>query len=186
MIQKRLNWLTLMALLFSASACSFPITESIASPTEAPIPVTELPTSSPAGNCYYVWAYKPLPDLSAQIQESIRQIQPTAEANAQAYGENCVYEDGHADFSAMETDFSVSMQVDDLNNADDLGNWIKQTMTVIDRIPPDQLAGPQPGRVTLLFKSSADQRYVSFSIPDYHKLSPGLSNADLLQALSVK
>lgn len=186
MIQKRFTWLVLIVFMFSVNACSLPVTETTPAPTKPPTSATEPPASSSAGNCYYVWAYKPLPDLSAQIQEAIRQIQPTAEANAQAYGENCVYEDGHADFSAMETDFSVTVQVDDLSNADDLGNWIKQTMTVIDRIPPDQLAGPQPGRVTLLFKSPADQRYVSFSIPDYRKLSPGLSNVDLLQALSVK
>ncbi len=85
----------------------------------------------------------------------------------------------------METDFSMTLQVGDVNNADELGGWIRQAMTVIERFPSEQLAGPQPGRVTLLFKSPTDQCYVNFSIAAYRQLSPDLDNAGLLQSLST-
>ena len=174
------KWFALLevfALVIFASGCAPVITAT-------PVAVTETPTDSGAENCYFNWASKSLPDLSAQVQDAIRQLQPEAEAIAQAYGENCTYEDGHSTFSAMETDFIVTLQVNDLKNADDLGNWIKQTMTVLNRFPPDQTPGPQPGQVTLQFQSGSDQLSVAFSISDYQKLSPNLSNAEIYQALS--
>ncbi len=141
------------------------------------------PTPEQQG-CYYNWAYKDQPNLSAQVQAAIREIEAGAEAHTQAYGEDCIYADGHADFSAMETDFYVTLHVADLNDEADLGNWISKTMGILNRFPPDQTPGPQPGRVNLIFEANGQQRRLTFSIADYQKLPPNLNGADLLHALS--
>ena len=88
-------------------------------------------------------------------------------------------------FSAMETDFNITLPVSDLTNELDLGEWIVKVMQVIQNIPPEQIAGPQPGRVSIIFQSNGDQKAVNFSINQYQALAPGLSTSEIYQALQV-
>ena len=88
-------------------------------------------------------------------------------------------------FSTMETDFNVMLQVNDLTNESDLGDWIVKVMQVIENIPAEQIAGPQPGRVSIIFQSNGDQKAVNFSINQYQALAPGLSTSEIYQALQV-
>ena len=88
-------------------------------------------------------------------------------------------------FGAMETDFNVTLQVNDLANESDLGEWIVRVMQVIENIPPEQIAGPQPGRVSIIFQSNSDQKIVNFTIYQYQALASGLSNSEIYQALQV-
>jgi hypothetical protein len=41
----------------------------------------------------------------------------------------------------METDFNIILQVNDLTNESDLGEWIVKVMQVILTIPQDQIVG---------------------------------------------
>src|SRR5215204_2146767 len=66
--------------------------------------------------CGYQWAYKDMPELNEPFDEAIKIINTDAKAWATAFGEDCVYADGHTDFSAMETDFYVHLPVADLSN----------------------------------------------------------------------
>lgn len=132
--------------------------------------------------CAYQWAYQDLPELTGQFQESIRTIHENAQATAFAFGEDCVHPDGTRTFLPMETDFNVTYQVDDVNNEPDLGILTVRTMEVIDAIPPEQIVGPQPGRVTIVFQeggtvspSGDNQRNVIFLIDYYHKLPADLT-----------
>jgi hypothetical protein len=164
-----------------------------ASPQPPPISTTEAPTvvpttAVPSDNqpCGYQWAYQELPELSSSFQQSIQALQAEAQARAFAFGENCVRADRSvAGFTAMETDFDVTLQVSDVSNESDLGEWIMKVMQVVLGIPQEQIVGPQPGRVTMIFQSGADQKIVNFYIHEYQDLPAGLSNAEIFQALEA-
>ncbi len=145
------------------------------------------PTTLPnPQDCGYQWANQDLPELSSSFQESIQALQPEAQANAYAFGENCVLADGSVGgFGAMETDFNVTLQVSDLTNESDLGEWIVKVMQVIENIPPEQIVGPQPGRVSIIFQSNGDQKVINFYINQYQALGSGLSNSEIYQALQI-
>lgn len=135
--------------------------------------------------CAYQWAYKDLPELSADFQRSIQELQPEAQAMAYGFGEDCIHADGTSDFLPKETDFNITLQVSDLSNESDLGAWIVKVMQIIDAIPSDQIIGPQPGRVSMVFQSNADQKTVSFYTDRYHALDSGMSGAEIYQALQT-
>ncbi len=144
--------------------------------------VTDSP-SYPQG-CGYQWAQQDLPELSSDFQQSIQGLQPEARAYAFAFGENCMGADGNVvRFIPMETDFSVTVQVSNSTNISELGEWMVKVMKVIENIPPDQIVGPRPGRVTLSFQHNDEQIFINFYIDQYHALPAGLSNAEIYQAL---
>jgi hypothetical protein len=179
---------TVTPLAFPTTA--IPVPEPIVTLSTPPIdqpPDGNIPTTLPnPQDCGYQWANQDLPELSSSFQTSIQALQPEAQANAYAFGENCIRSDGSiAGFGAMETDFNVTLHVTDLTNESDLGEWVVKVMQVIENIPPEQIAGPQPGRVSLIFQSSGDQKIVNFSINQYQALAPGLSNPEIYQALQA-
>ena len=167
--------------LILLNACSLPLTQT---PPNLPATLTPTPGSS-SGNCGYQWAQKDLPELSGEFQQAIQELQPEAKANAFAFGEDCVYADGHAVFSAMETDFNITLQVSDLSNEADLGEWIVKVMQIVENIPSERIEGPRPGRVSLDFQTGNEQKFVNFYIDQYQALPVGLSNAEIYQALQT-
>jgi hypothetical protein len=198
---------TVRAFLFLAllSACSgFPAapqtTPSIT--MEAPLPISTVGTphsdqppdteaqviSAPANpqDCAYQWAYQGLPELSNSFQQSLQALQPEAQGNAYIFGENCILADGSIGaFLARETDFNITLRVSDLNDEENLGNWVRKVMQIITEIPPEQIVGPVPGRVFLVFQSGSDQKAINFGIDQFQSLSPGLGDTEMFQALQV-
>jgi hypothetical protein len=148
-------------------------------------PDGQLTTSPPdPQNCGYQWAYQDLPDLSSHFRQSIQTLQPEAEASAFAFGENCILSDGSIGrFLPMETDFNVTLQVNDLTDEAELGEWIVDVMGVITQIPPEQIVGPRPGRVSLIFTAGGEQTGVNFYIDQFQKLPAGLSSAEIFRTL---
>ena len=172
---------TLSLCLILLNACSLPLT-----PTPPTLPATLTTTPESYGrNCGYQWAQKDLPELSGEFQQAVQELQPEAKANAFVFGEDCVYADGHAVFSAMETDFNITLQITDLSNEDDLGEWIVKIMQIIEDIPPEKIEGPRPGRVSLEFQSGSEQKFIKFYIDQYQSLPSGLSNKEIYQALQT-
>jgi len=113
-------------------------------------------------------------------------LQAEAQAYAYVFGENCIRSDGSiAGFSAMETDFNVTLHVNDIANQSDLGQWIVKVMQVITTIPSEQIIGPRPGRVSIIFESSNNQKVTNFYIDQYQVLPAGLNNAEIFQALQT-
>ncbi|MEP7136436.1 MAG: hypothetical protein ABI904_16020 [Chloroflexota bacterium] len=108
---------------------------------------TITPASERCGG--YQWAYRDLPDLSSKFLQAIQQLQPSAQAKAFAFGEDCFYADGHADFIAMETDFNITVQINDTTDTNECGTWVVKIMQVILDIPKEEIVGPRPGRVAL-------------------------------------
>ena len=111
-------------------------------------------------NCFYTWATQPLPDLTAKVQSAIdaaglKDIQ----ANAQAYGENCIDPQTNqpVSFATMETDFHITAEVADLTNRDDLGNLLEKILVVLDTFPAGKVPGPQPGSITVSFQAGREE-----------------------------
>jgi hypothetical protein len=159
-------------------------------PTPTPPTPWTPPTRSatplgPAGNqCYYVWAYQPLPDLSEEFLKAIQEIAPEAKARAEAYGENCVYPDGKSTFSAMETGFYVSLPVKDTTDEEALGSWIEQILDVIGQFDPARLPGMKVGRLNLVFASENENIPMMILLAKAEELrAQDVHGAELFQAL---
>jgi hypothetical protein len=170
-------------------ACSTGVSSPPPAPPSTVPPIIASPDTVQTPNpqdCGYQWATQALPELSSNLQASLQALQTGAQANAYAFGENCMLADGSiGGFSAMETDFNITLQVNDLTNESDLGEWILQAMLVIESIPRDQIVGPQPGRVSMLFQSNGDQKALNFYVNQYQALPSGLSNSEIYQALQI-
>ncbi|HEY3475948.1 MAG TPA: hypothetical protein VGK56_15155 [Anaerolineales bacterium] len=85
----------------------------------------------------------------------------------------------------METDFNIILPAGDLTNETELGEWTVKVMEVITQVPPEQIVGPRPGRVSLIFQSGSEQNGISFYIDQFRNLSPGLSHAEIYRSLKT-
>jgi len=158
--------LTLLFLTLILGACSAalstpqPLSPQI--PTETAPPLTQDTSSIPCG---YQWATQNLPDLTAQFDWMIQSLIPNSTSHATAYGENCLGSDGQiVRFLPMQTDFYVTVPVERLDDYETFGDWIYEVMLVVDGIPPENLAGPQPGFVEFRFEKSAAEA-IAFRVP---------------------
>jgi hypothetical protein len=161
------------------------------SPTIEPATVTETvtppsvdsPTFTPTfEGCYYNWAYKDLPELTEKVNSAIRALDPDASAYAQAFGEDCIYADGHSTFGAMETDFYIRLPAAELSDEEAFGNWIGQVMPVVLNLPPDEVPGPTPGSVEFRFtKSDVEQIIVRVPIRQYREAGAGKTGVELFR-----
>jgi hypothetical protein len=158
-------------------------TPETAIPDQAEIATTAAP-SNPQ-DCAYQWAYQDIPELSNDFLASIRELQPEAQANAFIFGENCIRADGSSTFLPMETDFNITLQVNDLSNDADLGEWIVKVMEIIEAIPSARIVGPRPGRVSIIFQSSGEQKGINFYIDQYRSLPSGLGSAEIYQTFQT-
>ena len=150
----------------------------IASPAVSPSPASEA--------CAYNWASENLPELTQKLDSPMRALNAKARARAEAFGEDCIYADGHSTFGAMETDFYIQLRVDDLYNEAAFGNWISQVMTVIEQIPPEEIRGPQPGFVEFRFtKSDTEQIIVRIPIKDYRDKAGDKSGKELFRLFYI-
>jgi hypothetical protein len=179
----------LVVLCIAAQACAsaLPATPAQLSPsTVTPAAPTEfVPTAVPITptfeGCAYVWASQDLPELSRRLNAELQKTSDDVTGLAYAYGENCVYGDGHATFSAMETDYRIGVKVTTVRDEGTLGEWIRKVMNIVLELPPDQLQGPQPGRVDFDFKQpDPAELFVTVPIDKYRQEADNLRGADLL------
>jgi hypothetical protein len=166
------NWA--IGIILSVAA-TFVALQNVSAPTqevETPesvvtITITVEPSSTVSvdnsGSCGYMWAYHEDPELTAKFDEAIRQLDPAASANAQQFGEDCVYEDGHSVFSVKETDFYVHFPAEDLNAEENFGNWISQVLQIALNLPREQIKGDY-GFVEFWFERS-DSEHVIARVP---------------------
>ncbi len=168
---------------FALIAGAIVLIQQVASNRNENITKDHSPTVTTApGDCYFVWATRELPELTAIFQEAVRDIQPEAQARAQAYGEDCIYADGRTEFGALETDFYIRLPVARLDDEQVMGKWIEQLMPVLERIPPDQVPGPQPGFVEFNFVvSESEALFLRVSIDRYNHQARQLTGAELFR-----
>jgi len=150
-----------------------------------PDAVTTVASSNPQ-ECAYQWAYQDLPQLSSEFLRSVQGLQPEAQATAFAFGENCVHADGSVTFIPMETDFNITLQVSDLSSEATFGEWIVKMMQIIGQLPADQIVGPRPGRVSMIFQSGGQQKGINFYIDQYKALPSGISSEEIYRALQTQ
>jgi hypothetical protein len=181
--------LAILALAAAACTASGDVAPSVGATQvpAAPITPTEfVPTALPITptyeGCAYVWGSQDLPELSRKLNASLQALSTDVSGLAYAYGENCVYGDGHSTFSAMETDFRVGVKVTSIKDEGTMGDWIRKVMQVIVDLPPDQLAGPNPGRVDFDFKQpDPAELFVTVPIQRYRAEADNLRGARLFQ-----
>ncbi len=179
----------IFALVFSAFACSSAAgaLPQAVSATNPALTATEYsPTAPPVtptyAGCAYVWGSQDLPELTHTLNAELQKIGPDLTGLAYAYGENCVYADGHQTFGAMETDFRIGVKVSNVRDQGTMGNWIYKVMQIVIALPPEQLQGPQRGRVDFDFKVPDPQDlYVTVPIDKYLKEADNLRGTELFQ-----
>lgn len=180
---KRISFILLLAL--SLTACNYvstvtPATYQGGTPTfiaATATPTADIPPTYEG--CAYMWASQDLPALTQKVNDSLQALDKTVSASAYAYGENCVYADGHSTFGAMETDYRVNVEVRDIKDEKALGDMIAKVMGVIIKIPPADTAGPNPGRVEFSFRHGDDQTAVNVQINQYIHDAASLKGAEL-------
>ncbi len=180
----------LIAVCISAQACA----SATATPTPLPLPpvtVTSnvpteyiprsLPVTPTVEGCAYMWGSQDMPALSQQFNARLMKLGDAVTGVAYAYGENCVYANGFESFSAKETDFRVGVKVETIRDEGTMGEWISKVMTVVLKLPADQLQGPQSGRVDFAFKEPDPQElFVTVPIDKYRSQAGNLHGAALL------
>ncbi len=196
---KRLLAAVLIAFCVAAQACA-PATPVLSRATPAtatalaaastpatPIPVTPpeyVPTIFPIAptfaGCAYVWGSLDLPELSRHFNAALQKISLNLSGLAYAYGENCVYSDGHQTFSAMETDFRVGVKVKTIRDEGSLGDWIAKVMSIVLDLPADEMVGVKAGRVDFNFKEpDPAQIFITVPIDKYRREAGNLRGAEL-------
>lgn len=177
--------IALSILAVTLSACASPSTPTMA-PVSPTIPPTETPTSIPDTSssfepCGYMWASQDLPDVSTKVNDLLQAVDKNITASAYAYGENCVYADGHSTFGAMETDYRVKVEVKNIKDETALGNLIAKVMDVIVKIPLSEVKGPNPGRVEFAFNHGTEQVNVVVQINVYTHDASNLKGDELFR-----
>jgi hypothetical protein len=189
----RTYFITLLLIIFLLSACNFPkpgqlnpglTLEPDASSVTEDASAQDFTTTE----CAYVWARKSLPDLSKDFEEALQKKQRQAVGYAEAYGENCIDNQGNvAHFLAMETDFYATLEVRGLEDKQALGELIEQVLVVVARFPVADTPGPQPGYVGITFKTPGDELRLWFTQSDAETaLGNGLHGEELFNELQTQ
>jgi len=186
---------TLLIWILILNACSPAIIVTQAPPvTNSSIPpLPSLPEStdstsylpesqSATEQCTVSWAYSPLKELSGMLDGKVKTLNPTAEARASAFGEDCIYSDGHIVFHAIETDFYIELPVTDLIDFESFGNWMSQSVLLVNSLSPDKLAGPHTGFVEYSFtKNEYEHLIVRIPIQTYEEKANGKTGEELFR-----
>jgi hypothetical protein len=143
---------------------------------------------------YFAWAYHGLEDLSNEVQAAMDQANiEGAQARAVAYGENVIgydEETGNSElcsFGAVETDYHITLAVEDLSDLDHLGAVLLSALTVLNEFPVDETPGNMPGRIQIFFSVGEEGRYMYFTETEASEaLASGLTGAALLEALGYE
>jgi hypothetical protein len=174
------------------SACNFPgvrvplLSPSSETTVEAETQQTVEPTQNYESTaCGFMWASNPLPELSDDFNKALRKVQPQASGYAEAYGENCIDNEGKiVRFLTKETDFHVTLNVNNLEDKQTLGELIEQVVAVVAKYPPEDTPGPQPGYVGITFEAPTDELHLWFTQMDAETaLKSGLKGETLFNAL---
>ena len=175
---------TIILLTFFLTACNFPWPgRSVPQPPETIGRVTETPSSglsfglpgeteAPSQtDCYFNWASEALPDLSEDFERVLKEVQPQAQGYAEAYGEDCITQDGEVlRFLAMETDFHVTLKVKDLEDKQALGELVEQVLGVLEKFPTNETPGSQSGYLGITFEAKGNEVQLWFKVAEAQSL----------------
>ncbi len=147
-----------------------PVPKTITPPVPTEFVPTVIPFTPTSAGCAFVRGTQDMPELSRLLNVKLQGLGknlsglPYVSGLAYAYGEYCVYADGHQTFSAQETDFRIGVQGKTLRDDGTMGEWMYKVMQVIVAIPQEQLQGPQAGRVDFDFQDP-DSNHLFVRVP---------------------
>ena len=185
-----LCWLLIALFLTGCSPqVGLPVTTG---PSSTPIPVvtmTAVETETPAAvtNCAFAWSERGLPEVTDKVNQAFldagfREVS----AEARAYGEDCIDPQTNevVQFSAMQTDFHISIAITDTSSKQVLGDWVERVMRVLEPYKPGKVAGPNPGYVGITFGTSSDTVNLWFPRTQAEELiKDGTRGSHLFEAL---
>jgi heat shock protein HslJ len=144
---------------------------------------------------YMAWASHRLEGLTEQLQGALDAAGLVGvEGYAEAFGENWYeydQETGQAptvcNFSIMETDFYVTLPVENLADTEALGAQVGTVLGVLDTFPPEETPGSQAGIVDIVLASGGEERHLHFSIAEAAEArAAGLEGDAMMQALGYR
>jgi hypothetical protein len=167
-------WLAGLLVLVLLSGCSglvFQTIEATApSATLAPILTRLEPTLTPTlytGTCSYVWAERSLPEVNSRLNKAFRLADMArVEAEASAYGENCVDMGTNVvvQFTPLQTNFFITLQVEDAEDTRVMGEWLVKILSVLGEFQPEELPGTRAGQVEVQFQDGSRGARLSFPL----------------------
>ena len=167
----------------SRATPSTPPTVTIQTPDEP----TPTPTQFSEVSCVWNWAYQPLPEITAQIRQRFTEAGIAAtDIAAIAFGENCINgETGQiVRFAAMQTDFEVTGEVGDFEDADTVGEKVRAIIQILEEFPPESTPGPAPGNLKITITSGARTGHLNVKVTQAYQSAKDIqSGAKLLQQL---
>ncbi len=179
-----------LLILLSGIACApttpAPPPASETHPITTGTPLTEMPPPDESRSCAFVWARRELPELSARLEQALQGIEALRfTARAVAYGEDCLDAEGDlVYFAAMQTDFYIMLEIENLADEAHLGSLLERVLTALNQFPIEQTPGPNPGYVSITFQAAGEARNLRFTVTQAEDaLRQGLRGADLLHAL---
>lgn len=152
-------------------------------PQETPTPQASK-TVTPPPVCAYVWASQPLPEAASTLSKGLQASGLTPlEVQASTYGENCLDSSGSlVSFSAMQTDYSITLQVNDLADTTALGQALYISLLNLQALlPVEKTPGPNPGQLTFVFSAPTGETRFSLSRAQaIQALQAGQSGSEIL------
>lgn len=185
---------TAFLIIFLLSACNSSrpgqsLEDTTTAPDTSPSATTVAPPQdSASGECGFMWANKALPELSKDFNQALQEVLPESEGYVQAYGENCVTETGEVvRFLTMESDFYITLKVEDPDDKEALGELVEEVMSVMAQFPTDETPGPQPGYIGITFEAPGESLRLWTMRRDIEvALENGLRGEELFNALQSK
>lgn len=176
-----------MALMASAGAPEFGQLAQTA--TALYVTLTPSPSPSPASSahdstCVFNWARQELPEIAQAAHEalSVISIARFQVLRVEAYGENCYKTDGSVSyFAAMTTDFYLSVEVADLNDAHQLAQIAKVAYTFLTELKVE-LPAPAGYLDIVLTAGEQQKRFRAMFSAIKAALEAGKTGAALLDA----
>ena len=147
--------------------------------------VIEFTTSE---NCAYIWASRILPDLSEQLQADFdKEGFNNLVISAEAYGENCIDPSTKQIkyFSAKQTDFRITLSVNDLSD-EALGNNLFRILRILADYRDKKLPGAMLGYVSVRFGMGNEDRYFWFPLENgLEAIENGFQGQTLIKILDL-
>jgi hypothetical protein len=152
-----------------------------------PSPEPSVTPTEYTGLCAYVWANQLLTAETIALSQAVRAAGLTeVEAQATAYGENCVDMSSNAviSFSAQQTDFFFDVAVSDASDTQVLGQWVVVVFDILKNFQPGVVPGVNPGRVEIVFQDGKRIEAIAISQTRGRELiARGLRGSALYEAV---
>jgi len=147
----------LLALLIVGflSACTYLLNRPTPpSNSKIEIPAEETLTDATLGQCAYVWASEPLPDLSEELQAMAHEVGlKEVRVRAEAFGEKCITSEGSSGpLLIKQTDVRFAVRVVSIRDPDEMSQQVKEIIRFLAGFSAEKFPGPVPGNIAIGFQ----------------------------------